>query len=248
MPLPTLVRRPATLGVAAALAATTPYAGAQSCSARSGERAVPVVELYTSEGCSSCPPADRWLSGLKRDPAVVALAFHVNYWDHLGWHDRFSAPAYTQRQAEQRAVNGARYNYTPQLVLQGRDRPDWPRLSPPLPGGAAAPVMLSVSGDGRSFSAEVSSRDGAPPRLAGYWAITEDGHRSAVTAGENSGEKLAHDYVVREFQPVAAWTGPTVRLRFDAAGAAQPGHPRAINLVVTDAATGRPVQALRLPC
>ena len=60
---------------------------------RSGAQVVPLVELYTSEGCSSCPPADRWLSSLRRDPAVVALAFHVDYWDRLGWKDRFASAA-----------------------------------------------------------------------------------------------------------------------------------------------------------
>ena len=84
-----------------------------------------MVELYTSEGCNSCPPADRWLSTLKADPAVVALAFHVDYWDRLGWKDRFASAAFTARQAAQQATNGARFSYTPQVVVDGRDRNDW---------------------------------------------------------------------------------------------------------------------------
>lgn len=234
------------------LAAVAPAALAQNtpqCSARSGERIVPVVELYTSEGCSSCPPADRWLSTLKREPSVVALAFHVNYWDRLGWRDRFATPAFTQRQAEQQAVNGARYNYTPQVVVQGVDRRDWyARPQPTAPEGTA-PVEIVLQGDGRGFTARVTPRPGAPARLAAFWAVTEDGHRSAVTAGENAGEKLVHDYVVRELSGVPAWTAaaPTT-LQFAPTIAAQAAHPRAVNLVVTDAATGRPVQALRLPC
>ena len=74
-----------------------------------------MVELYTSEGCSSCPPADRWLSALKDGPPVVALAFHVDYWDRLGWKDRNASPAYTRRQAAQQRFNGARFSYTPQV-------------------------------------------------------------------------------------------------------------------------------------
>jgi hypothetical protein len=222
---------------------------ATQCSARSAATAATVIELYTSEGCSSCPPADRWLTKLKGDASLVALAFHVNYWDRLGWRDRFSSPAFTQRQAEQQAVNGSRYSYTPQVVLQGRDRRDWPGISLPLADSArAAPVDIAVSGDGRQFTATVQARAGAPGRLAAYWAITEDGHRSAVTAGENAGEKLAHDHVVRELQTVPAWNGPSATLQFTASGEADKAHPRAINLVVTDAATGRPVHALKLGC
>ena len=92
----------------------------------------PVVELYTSEGCNSCPPADRWLSKLKADPGVVALAFHVDYWDRLGWKDRFASAAFTARQAEQQASNGARFSYTPQVVVDGQDRKDWPGIAMPL--------------------------------------------------------------------------------------------------------------------
>ena len=102
-------------------------AAAPACSARSGALAPTVVELYTSEGCNSCPPADRWLSRLKADPAVVALAFHVDYWDRLGWKDRFASPLYTQRQAQQQSISGARFSYTPQVIVDGVDRPDWLR-------------------------------------------------------------------------------------------------------------------------
>src|SRR6476659_2802738 len=101
-----------------------------ACTAASTRQVAPVVELYTSEGCNSCPPADRWLSKLKADPAVVALAFHVDYWDRLGWKDRFASAAFTQRQAAQQATNGARFSYTPQVVVDGRDRTDWSAASP----------------------------------------------------------------------------------------------------------------------
>ena len=97
----------------------------EACTATSPRTTAPVVELYTSEGCNSCPPADRWLSKLKADPTVVALAFHVDYWDRLGWKDRFASAAFTQRQAAQQATNGARFSYTPQVVVDGRDRTDW---------------------------------------------------------------------------------------------------------------------------
>jgi hypothetical protein len=221
---------------------------AATCSARSGPAMATVVELYTSEGCSSCPPADRWLSSQKDDPALVALSFHVNYWDRLGWRDRFASSAFTQRQSEQQAVNGSRYSYTPQVVLQGQDRRDWPGINLARVDTARAPVDIVLSGDGHRFTAAVQSRPGAPAKLAAYWAVTENGHRSAVTAGENAGEKLAHDHVVRELRMVPAWSGTGTTLQFSAATEADAAHPRRVNLVVTDAATGRPLQAVKLGC
>lgn len=232
------------------LAAASPWLTAQPlpiCHARSGERIVPVVELYTSEGCSSCPPADRWLSTLKRDPGLVALSFHVDYWDRLGWRDRFASPAFTQRQVEQRAVNGARYSYTPQVVVQGVDTRDWRALPLPARIEGRPVVDIALAGDAAGVVAQVGTRPGAPARLAAYWAVTEDAHRSAVTAGENAGEQLGHDDVVRELLPVPAWSGPAT-LKFTPARPADPAHPRAIKLVVIDAATGRPLQAVRAGC
>jgi hypothetical protein len=243
--------RPITWLAATAFVASAPVALAQggaSCSARSGDTVTPVIELYTSEGCSSCPPADRWLSRIRPDTPAVALAFHVNYWDRLGWPDRFASSEFTRRQAEQQAVNGARVSYTPQVVVQGRDRPDWPGIVLPMALSASPLVDVAISGDGRSFDAQVQMRPGAPSRLAAFWAVTENGHRSAVTAGENAGEKLAHDHVVRELHRVPPWTGASIRLSFSPAAAPDASHPRALSLVVIDAATGRPLQALRLPC
>ena len=224
---------------------------APTCSARSAAGITPVVELYTSEGCSSCPPADRWLSRLKADPGVVALAFHVDYWDRLGWKDRFASPAYTQRQAQQQAGSGARFSYTPQVLLDGADRPDWPRLPAPLTARSAAPVEVQLVRDGNHFSATVVALGGAPARLAAYWAVTEQGHVSAVKAGENEGATLRHDHVVREYLPVAPWSvKPDNRtpLAFEPAAPIDPIHPRDVNLVIVNADTGRPVQALKLGC
>ncbi len=108
-----LSRWPVSAAAALACAANLAPANAQTsaaCSARSAATVAPVVELYTSEGCNSCPPADQWLSRLKADPNVIGLAFHVDYWDRLGWKDRFASPAYTQRQAQQQLSNGARFS------------------------------------------------------------------------------------------------------------------------------------------
>ena len=225
---------------------------AEACTATSPRLATPVVELYTSEGCNSCPPADRWLSRLKANPDVVALAFHVDYWDRLGWKDRFASTTFTDRQAVQQASNGARFSYTPQVVVDGQDRKDWPSVSTlSAASRPAAPVELAVARDGDLFVATVLPAANAPKRLAAYWAVTEQGHVTAVKAGENEGVTLHHDFVVRDYAPVAAWTakaGDAETLRFKPGTAGDSAHPRSINLVVVDAANGRPVQALKIGC
>jgi hypothetical protein len=232
----------------AALAGAVLPVQAQTCMAKSGAQAAPVVELYTSEGCNSCPPADRWLSALKADPSTVALAFHVDYWDSLGWKDRFASAANTQRQTRQQTVNGSRYNYTPQVVVNGMDRKDWSGITA-LSARDAASVQISVMRSGAQVTATVQSNANA--KLAAYWAVTEQGHSSAVKAGENAGVMLKHDHVVREWQAVPAWAanaGEPATLQFRSSTAFDTAHPQQVNLVVVNADTGRPVQALKLGC
>jgi hypothetical protein len=233
-------------GIAMAEAVAAPMA----CTARSGATITPVVELYTSEGCNSCPPADRWLGAMKLRSDVVALAFHVDYWDRLGWKDRFASPVYTQRQVEQQAVNGARFPYTPQVVIEGHDRKDWPRVAVGR-GSMPAAVGIELLREGDRITAQVIAGAGAPSRLAAYWAVTEANHRSVVKAGENEGATLAHEFVVREYMPVLAWAparGTAQALTYTLHGASDAAHPRRVNLVVVDAASGQPVQALALDC
>ncbi len=251
MPKPSRYFLPLSAGIAVMLPALA-WAGdaATSCAKQSGDRVPWVVELYTSEGCSSCPPADRWLSGLKGKPDVVALSFHVDYWDRLGWKDRFSSAAYSQRQSQLLRTGGARYLYTPQVVVAGRDQPRWSGLSWTA-RPVAASVQVKLQRDGDLYRAELRPLPGAPPRVIGFWATTEDGHASAVKSGENSGATLAHDFVVREYEPIAAWevqSQPVLKLQFNPTRPLDPQHPRHVNLVLVDADTGRPLQALKLGC
>lgn len=223
----------------AAIAAPAP------CSVTSGAQRTPVIELYTSEGCSSCPPADKWLSSLK-GKAVVAQAFHVAYWDYIGWKDRFASPEFTQRQRDQAATQGLSGIYTPQLVRDGLDWRNWRQGSAAQPEGpAGAAITLRRSADANSFEAQVQPID--PNRhWAAYWTVTEHGHSSQVKAGENAGETLQHDFVVRQYVPVGRYTGKQT-LQFTAIPQ-QADHPRQVNLVISDVQTHAPLQAVSLQC
>ena len=229
-----------------ALHAAGAMAAAPLCKAESAASLVPVLELYTSEGCSSCPPADRWLSSLKTSAAAgraVVQAFHVGYWDYIGWVDRFASPNHTERQREVAARNGLSSIYTPQLVRNGKDWRDYARS---LEGSepARARIALQMIGED-AFEAQVSPGDGIVAWSA-YWTVTEHAHSSKVKSGENAGEFLQHDFVVRQYVPVGGYRGPS-RLTLRTV-AWQAAHPRQVNLVVFEPKTGRTLQALSLGC
>lgn len=185
---------------------------AASCHLESPQHRVPVLELYTSEGCNSCPPADRWLSNLPRrgvspDRAVL-LAFHVDYWNQLGWPDRFSQAAFSARQRQVAARASSGVVYTPQAVLDGRalnQTYTFDTVERRLSGINSAPAPASISADPTTNSTEVQVRaqirlaDPAARADAEAWvALFERGLSSRVTRGENAGKVLDHDFVVRE--------------------------------------------------
>ncbi len=233
--------------VLACAAAHSANAAGPSCQAHSSPIAPTVVELYTSEGCSSCPPADQWLSTLKGKPDVLALAFHVNYWDRLGWPDRFATPESTARQWEMARGSGSAQVYTPQVLANGRDWRIWPKLPTAAP---ASPVNLTLTRDGDKVSADVTVTSSAavPARLAGYWAVLEDQHVSQVRAGENAGSTLRHDHVVRLYKPVPAWAAAQAGNSTLSVSRGSPEFPRRVVFVVTDAASAKPLQAVALGC
>lgn len=183
-----------------ACALCVPAAQAATCTATSPPTLTGLLELYTSEGCSSCPPADRWLSQLPADSGVVPLAFHVDYWDRLGWKDPFGDAAYSQRQ---RARNrGAGWVYTPQVMLDGKDFREWNRSRSPRITAIAAPVSLrlTLAAAPAHIDAHVTSRF-APsahhPDAQLFMALYENRLSTQVAAGENARRTLNHDYVVR---------------------------------------------------
>lgn len=254
---------PCLAGLLAATLATWPLAIHAECRASSVGHTVAVIELYTSEGCDSCPPADRWLSGFARSPdatRAVALAFHVDYWDRLGWRDRFANGAFTARQHEQaERQQRAAFVYTPQILLQGEDFRAW-RASE-QPGAAIAAInarparakieLSASSGDRGTAAVDVSVRIAQAPdraHAAIAVALVQDGLASDVRAGENAGKRLTHDRVVRQWRAEAA--------HLDAAGEAQEhlvfalpadAGPLSIVAFAEDSATGAVLQAVSLP-
>jgi hypothetical protein len=197
------------------------------CEATSPAHRVALVELFTSEGCSSCPPADRWLSSLAGAGVgfdrVVPLALHVGYWDYIGWKDPYAKPVFTDRQRRYARARGAGSVYTPQVVLDGRDYRAWGAQAGFERDVAAinaqpAPVRLSLAAarSGDTLTVRVQALPGTPsgPSEPGdtlTLAVFEDGLSSPVTRGENAGATLRHDRVVRQ------WVG---QIPFDAAAPA----------------------------
>lgn len=168
-----------------------------------------VLELFTSEGCSSCPPADALLAELGSDPGVVALELHVDYWDSLGWKDPFSQAAFTERQQRYGEVLAQNGVYTPELVVNGAAQgvgSNRKKIEKLIAAAPAASVPLTVKARRDKESVVVSARvEGTPPRGAELLvALTESGLVTDVAHGENAGKRLPHGAVVRNLQAVPA--------------------------------------------
>jgi hypothetical protein len=233
--------------------------GAQ-CTAQSGPGTAALVELYTSEGCSSCPPADRWLGSLGQRHAagkVVPLALHVDYWDYIGWKDPYAKREFALRQRKLSQLQRMAFVYTPQVLLQGRDFRAWgstafddavERINA-QPEGARLRLAI-VSADSRHI--EVEARAELVERMddaALYVAVYESKLQSRVSAGENRGRTLRHDYVVLEWQGPFGITDGLVERRklplLPGAASANSG----VAAFVQNRRTGEVLQALmRSPC
>lgn len=183
-----------------------------------------VVELFTSEGCASCPAADALLGELADDPNTLALSFHVDYWDYLGWKDSLATPENGRRQADYADLRGDRAIYTPQIVVNG---------TTPVVGGDAAAVKAAIALARGAPSVPVSIARGpesvtiqigdAPAGMTDHaatvWiAVVESTHSITPKRGENAGRAITYRNVVRRMQPVGMWKG----------------HAMTIDLPVTD--------------
>jgi len=196
-----------------AAAITSGGALAQQCSVVSGSQRNALVELYTSEGCSSCPPADKQLSlvGAPANTSVVALALHVNFWDYIGWKDPFARAEFTERQRMLIAVNGSRTLFTPHFFVNGQEVRDRSQVASVIrtqasrPAGAGIRLLAMRNAEGTiAITARVEGARGtsAGAPLVLYAAVTESALVSRVKSGENGGATLSHDHVVRH------WLGP----------------------------------------
>jgi len=186
------------------IAATAPPATAAGLSFASQAQRTTLIELYTSEGCSSCPPAEHWLSGLKNDAHLwkqfVPVAFHVDYWDYLGWRDRFSEARFSRRQADYERRGYLQTVYTPGVMKNGREWRGWYRSEIPSSVGPEKVGILKASLIERKLSVQFVPQRQYQTSLLLHMALLGFNLSTRVEAGENSGKLLKHDFTVMDFR------------------------------------------------
>lgn len=188
------------LAVTAAFILQAQIASAESVTFESSVEQVGLLELYTSEGCSSCPPADEWLSQLKEHPDVwsefIPIALHVDYWDYIGWKDRFASPTYAKRQRQYAKEQSLRAVYTPGFVYNGAEWRKWyTSRKVNFPEGNA-PGILRLEVDGTEAQINFAPTGSTQRKLQVNVALLGFDLETQVRAGENRGKSLPHDFVV----------------------------------------------------
>ncbi len=208
-----------TLVALAALLAPRPGRAEPPAQALSGNT---VLELFTSQGCSSCPPADALLAELAEKPGIVALSYSVDYWNYLGWHDTLSSAANSDRQREYARARGDGRVYTPQVVVDGLfhvNGSDEKAIDQAMQAASARlaniRVSISMHGDGDTLVIDVgAAQDTSHTRAATIWlAIAQEQETVSITRGENRGRNLSYHHPVRELSPVGMWKGEAMTLR-----------------------------------
>ncbi len=180
-------------------------------SAAAGEGPV-VVELYTSQGCSSCPPADALLTELSKRDDVLPLALHVDYWDYIGWPDDFADPAYTRRQKAYARAAGTRTVYTPQMVVGGRDHLIGTRameLGELIEAHLSEParVVLEVARGSARLTIRAEARGALPGTVVVQLVRFRPEQTVAIGRGENAGRTITYVNIVTDWQVIARWSG-----------------------------------------
>jgi len=222
-----------------------------SADARGGER-LTVVELFTSQGCSSCPPADEYLGVLAERSDLLALSLHVDYWDYIGWKDPFADPAYTERQRQYQKHFNIRYVYTPQMVIQGAYQAVGSKrgeVAERIKSAQALPsldIALAREAGGLAVRVEAAGTSGVAAEDASIWLVAfDERHQTAIARGENKGRTIVNRNVVRRFDLVGNWNGDAVAQRVPDVAADATGG-RGIAVLVQSQATGRILGAARL--
>lgn len=242
------------------LAASSAQAAAGTCQTQSGPQAGALLELYTSEGCSSCPPADQWLAGLaaSADPTRLSLlGFHVDYWDDSHWQDRFASHDYTERQSARVHTGGSTTIYTPQVMLGSRLDQRWYKpddvaaaIRSEQSHPATVGLVISASRQSETITADLKATPLGPVAKTAqlYLALYQNQLSSKVRAGENKGVTLHHEHVVRGlWGPWPVTQGGAARsLHITPPAGAEPAQ-LGLTAFVQDARTGETLQALTLP-
>ncbi|GAB4382842.1 DUF1223 domain-containing protein [Albidovulum sp.] len=198
-----------------------------------------VVELYTSQGCSSCPPADRVLADLAARDDVVALALHVDYWDYMGWKDRFASPAFSDRQRAYARHAGARTVYTPQMIVGGADHligTHVAELQALIRAHAARPpaVDLALERRGAKLRLRAAPRQALPEGTFVQFVRYDPLRRVSIERGENAGRVIDYANIVTEWRRLREWNGPEeLVLDLDAPG------PQPVVVIVQEPGPGR---------
>ena len=209
-----------------------------------------VVELFTSQGCSSCPPADELLGELAQQPGIIALAMHIDYWDYIGWKDPFASPKLTARQRDYVRSLGLRYVYTPQMVIDGRTDVvglHRNRVLGAIEKAAKARKALKVRFSQEDGGKIVIPAGHAPDEGATIWlAVFDSKHETEVPRGENAGRKLYDYNVVRKMTPLGTWRGEAMEIPFDLAAAAASGQDGCA-VIVQQGRTGMVLGAAQMP-
>jgi hypothetical protein len=194
-----------------------------------------VVELFTSQGCSSCPRADKLLGELVNDERLIALTLAVDYWDYLGWRDTLALHAHTLRQKAYANTRGDRHVYTPQAVINGakeangNDRFAIDHLVGKVTAANKFPIPVVLTRAGPNISVEIGSGDGPPATIWVLPVISKS--PVAIERGENRGKTITYHNVVRGWTRVGDWQGSPVRLSLAVADLAQSGADTAAVLV-----------------
>lgn len=170
--------------------------------------AASLVELYTSQGCSTCPRADLYVADLNQRDDVIALSFHVDYWDYLGWEDTMASPAFSERQVRYQQARQEKQIFTPQFIVNGRNSfsgSNTKAIENSFKISNASPdINMTISDNGQlSFSAFPS--DGKQYKIMLAWVIPA--MTVEITSGENKGKLIEYTNVVNNLQNVAKWNG-----------------------------------------